>query len=610
MIDLDKYRTLVNILDQIRKEAPAEYKRYHVLESEVEKSNQARSRAYIHLFLKVRYGLLDFLERERVITDGSQDGGIDAYFINEDTKSVCFIQSKFRTTGENFSEKEISLDEILRMDVDRITDGENADEGGNPYNGKIKQLQRELSQVPDIGRYSYEVVILANLKDVKQSQLKKLTGGFPATVFDYERTYNDLVFPVVSGTYYNESELCITLDISNKNSPGAHVSYSVATEFKPCEISLVFVPINEIGAILYKYKNSILKYNPRSYLELENNTVNREIALTVTDRQTNEFALFNNGITMLSEDTSFSKRVGVKGMAQVVVTNPQIINGGQTAYTLSRLYEKVLKKDLAENVFDNKEVLVKIITFNIEPTDDPEQQLRLIESISKATNQQTPVSEADRRSNDKVQIQLQQKIFEAYGYYYERKRGEFADGVHHGYIERSQLIDREVFLRICMACDFRVAQARRSSARRIFREDNFNNTLQDLSRYSEYFFAYRCLLRLNAIERGFAKDRNNRYGVVNFGQALRYGKYAVVAVCNRISEDRSLPTVDELVDGILSKWLDFEAYATSQSGNNSYFRFYRDPESGKELQNLNFDGYYKGKTLNKDLGNFFLGKEV
>jgi hypothetical protein len=210
-----KYSTLVNILDQIRKEAPQEYKRYHVLETDIDKLNQARSRAFIHLFLKVRFGLLDFKAREYYITDDSYDGGIDAYFINKETKQICFIQAKFRTTADNFHKNEISFNELLRMDVDRITEGKETDEDGNEYNGKIKQLQRDISTVGDIGRYSYDVIILANLKDKHSSNLRKLTGVFSTTVFDYSRTYSDLVFPVVSGTYYNEKELCIKLNLSN-----------------------------------------------------------------------------------------------------------------------------------------------------------------------------------------------------------------------------------------------------------------------------------------------------------------------------------------------------------------------------------------------------------
>jgi hypothetical protein len=86
-----KYQTLLNILDRIGDEAPTEFKRYHVSESDIGALNQARSRAYIHLYLKVTYGLLDFREREKQITDGSGDGGVDAYFIDRQERRVDYI---------------------------------------------------------------------------------------------------------------------------------------------------------------------------------------------------------------------------------------------------------------------------------------------------------------------------------------------------------------------------------------------------------------------------------------------------------------------------------------------------------------------------------------
>ncbi len=83
----------------------------------------------------------------------------------------------------------------------------------------------------------------------------------------------------------------------------------------------------------------------------------------------------------------------------------------------------------------------------------------MIEDNSKATNQQSPVTEADRRANDKVQIELQEKIYEEFGLYYERKRGEFGDGLHHGYITRDEIIDRELFLKVCLAAQWHIATA-------------------------------------------------------------------------------------------------------------------------------------------------------
>jgi AIPR protein len=100
------------------------------------------------------------------------------------------------------------------------------------------------------------------------------------------------------------------------------------------------------------------------------------------------------------------EKVGRKERGQLYVKNPQIINGGQTAYTLSYIYEDAINAgEDVEKVFDGKEVMLKVITFA--DTTSREQVNNLIEEVSKSTNRQTPVEEADRRSNDSMQIQLQ-----------------------------------------------------------------------------------------------------------------------------------------------------------------------------------------------------------
>ncbi|WP_196907699.1 hypothetical protein [Candidatus Symbiopectobacterium sp. 'North America'] len=187
-----KYLILLNVLDKIREEAPNLMSKTYKSNSSVDKINYSRSRAFIHLYLKVSFGILDFMEREWFITDKAYDGGVDGYYLDKDTRVIYFIQSKFRASSANFECKEISLNEILVMNIERIIDGEVNDENGNSYNGKIKQLQREISELHDVARYSYKVVILANLSGVTTSQLKKLTSEFNSEVFDYNRSYNEL----------------------------------------------------------------------------------------------------------------------------------------------------------------------------------------------------------------------------------------------------------------------------------------------------------------------------------------------------------------------------------------------------------------------------------
>tara|TARA_B100000809_G_scaffold185304_1_gene183393 strand:- start:15994 stop:16185 length:192 start_codon:yes stop_codon:yes gene_type:complete len=61
--------------------------------------------------------------------------------------------------------------------------------------------------------------------------------------------------------------------------------------------------------------------------------------------------LFNNGITILSDETHFNQRIGQKNKAQLSVNNLQIINGSHTAYTISLLYEELI---LSDGEFNNK----------------------------------------------------------------------------------------------------------------------------------------------------------------------------------------------------------------------------------------------------------------
>lgn len=357
---MTRYAVLLRILDQLRAEAPAAFKTYHPDPTNADFLNAARSRAFIHLLLKVRFGLLAFNDRERFVTEGTDDGGIDAYYVDPDHKTIYFIQSKFRHTERNFEEKSIEAEELLKMDIDRLLAGETSSERGAPYSAKVLQMVKHIRSIEDISRYQYRVIILANSKGVTSQKLNLLTGGFRTELIDYQRRYDDLLFPLVSGAYFTAEELHLALSLSNKNA-GAKISYSVQTEHAKMEITVVFVPTVEIAKAMHKFRNALLKYNPRSFLEHEGQPVNQEIRRSIEARRSNEFALFNNGITILSDETYLNERIGQKDRAQLTLVNPQIINGGQTAYTLSQIYRDNLTGDL-ESIFGEKEVLVKIIT--------------------------------------------------------------------------------------------------------------------------------------------------------------------------------------------------------------------------------------------------------
>lgn len=457
MARMTPYDNLVAVIDRLRAEAPSSYTSYHPNADDADGLNAARAKAFLHLFLKARFGLLTFAEREAYITEGTYDGGIDAYYVDTNQKVVHFLQSKFRISERNFEEKTIGAEELLMMDISRILEGETRSESGAEYNAKILGMARRIREIGDIGRYQYKVAILANARGVTRQKLVTLTGGFPAELIDYKKCYSDLLFPLVSGTYYRADELQLSLSLSNK-SAGAKISYTVTTEVTKCEITVVFVPTLEIAKAMFKYRNSILQYNPRSYLGHSGEMVNAEIRASIEKRSTNEFALFNNGITVLSDETYLNERIGQKDRAQLVIVNPQIINGGQTAYTLSIIYRETIDGNFA-SLFEGKEVLVKIITFEEGGGLSEESKLALIEEISRATNQQSIVTAVDRRSNEPAMKEVQKRLFDVAGMFLERKRGEFEDGIREGYITASGIVERNHFFRAALTAQGRLSEA-------------------------------------------------------------------------------------------------------------------------------------------------------
>lgn len=602
------YETFIRIVDAIRREAPVEYARFHPEEDNQQALVTARSLALTHLFLKAKFGLTTFSERDRLVTDAPDDGGIDAYYIDSENYKIHLVQTKFRATERNFFEAGIRPDELLAMDIRRITGGETRSEQERLYNGRIQGFIKAIQAIPDIGRYKYEVTIIANTR-FTADQLTRLTGGFPVEVFDSERVVNELIFPVVSGNYFSGKELCLRISLDNAQQNAVRINYQVQTKIGPCTITVLFVPVVEIARALGKFKNSILTFNPRSYLELRKNEVNRKIRETIESYETNEFALFNNGITLLASDARFNEHTGRRGEAQLALMDPQIVNGGQTAFTLSRIFDSYQNEEQRQRIFGNKNVLLKVITIDRELKANNQGWHDLVERLSRATNEQSAVTDADRVSNDTVQIELQRRIYRAWGAYYERKRGEYSDGLQNKYIDREQIIDRERFVRVIVACCRDASQARKSSESRLIKSELLAKALSNLDGVDGWYKAYRALGLLREI-RAENKTKDDTWCIGKFGSAIRYGSYAVAMVSALADERGKLPHPDakefkDYLVQLLAKWPQFESGIRDKPLSVIYFTRVKDAVTGVERIENDWDGYYKGVTINDDLIEYF-----
>lgn len=578
---LNKYNLLVKILDGICKEAPSTRKTYELKGKSEDEKNNIRSKAFIHLFLKVKYGILDFEEREKLITDGSNDGGIDAYYIDNENKVINIIQSKFRTNENNFENKDIDLTEIAKMDIKRITQGELCSETGEEYNGKIKGFQRNLKETKNIGLFDYKVILLSNLTKYTPEKISEYLGRFAVEVFDYNKTYNDLLFPLLKATYYDQENLNISLHLENKIS--SKLEQDIVTKEGVYILTILLAPAKEIGRVMAKYKNSLLQYNPRCYLSLAKDGVNEGIKKTIEDYETGEFALFNNGITIFAEACGATENSGEKNKGVLSLFRPQIINGGQTAFTLSRIYESNTQKKL-----EGKEVILKIISKYKEAKylDNS----GMIKNISRATNSQNNISESDMVSNEPFQIKLQEEIFNKFGLIYERKSGEFNDAIKNGYIKSTDLLNKEKLLRIYLSYKGE-ASIKNASNDKLFRSEELEKYYDDMEDLNGIIISYRLF---NEIEK---YKKIEEYKMKN---AIRYGRNSILSAYRlKYKFDKSLydfSLIEERIKALIDEWDKFELFIQNKKEN-------------EEVLKKGILSYYKTKQLDKDLEEYF-GKEV
>lgn len=186
---------------------------------------------------------------------------------------------------------------------------------------------------------------------------------------------------------------------------------------------LCVIPGRVLADIYDEYGNELLERNVRSFLSARG-TVNKMIRKTIL-QEPNMFFAYNNGIAATAVNLNiqrFQDKSFILGAKDF-----QIINGGQTTASLSNTRFK--DKNNLDNIF----VQMKLTQIGaMEPDDATE----LIRNISKSSNSQNKINEADFFSTHPFHIRLEQISRRMHApavdgaqyetkWYYERARGQF-----------------------------------------------------------------------------------------------------------------------------------------------------------------------------------------
>jgi len=183
---------------------------------------------------------------------------------------------------------------------------------------------------------------------------------------------------------------------------------------------LCVIPGTVLADIYDNYGSRLLEGNVRSFLSTKK-AVNKKIRETIL-RQPKRFFAYNNGISATATDVVVEQQENRLSISSV--RGLQIVNGGQTTASISN----ARYKDSAS--LDNIYVQVKLTEV------DPVLASSIIPDISRSSNSQNKVSEADFFSNHAFHIQMEKmsrRIFApAVGgaqyethWFYERAAGQY-----------------------------------------------------------------------------------------------------------------------------------------------------------------------------------------
>lgn len=363
---------------------------------------ETRSMALAHVLLETLFGISSE-EITESITDGPNDRGIDAIYINYEKVTVHIFQFKYTTkfdhSKNNYPSSEI--DKLLSFVADLLSKEVLMQ---NNCNSLLWAKVQDIWDILETEIPHFEIHLCGNMSELVSTQFDRINNSLlPYRNFQVKQ-------------YSLQTIVSLILEKKRKSING-EVHFIDKQFFERGEGNIrgliAALPATELINLIINPENpnevltEVFNDNIRIYLGSKKNAINQKILKSALN-QSSEFWYLNNGITITCN--SFNYPAGTRSPL-VKLEDFQIVNGGQTSNALFEAYKN--DKDKLNDVL----VLVRIYE-----TKNREISLQIAES----TNSQTPIKSRDLHSNDEIQLKLADE-FESMGFYYERKTNQYKE---------------------------------------------------------------------------------------------------------------------------------------------------------------------------------------
>lgn len=389
----------------------------------------------------------------RQYTDGSNDGGIDFFHI-EDIAFFVF-QTKFSASPKRLSSSEI-LHEINK--IKNTLTGENPNRRAEYF---VNSLKREIGNKDAL----LEIVFLTTnivKQSVRDEVQKDLNKWKKDNNWKIDIDFIAIDKNALEGVIYDVEHGYIPY--TGKKTLKLEKGQWIETRWEETSVHSVICSV-KINDILGWFNSSdeidqFLQKNVREFLGETGRVgkINKAIGKSYLS-DPDWFWYKHNGIIILADNVYIDKT-----NLELVMRNPQVINGGQTLKALFSAYDKNSRGE------SDAEILIRIYKLLYE---DTETYKRSIEIIS-ALNSQNRIKPSDLRSTDPRQVRLEQlfaKVGEGYKYW--RKRSKHAKSF------RSAITMRNLALRYYVCRKNAPHEGVRGNLEELFEEESKYNEIFD-----------------------------------------------------------------------------------------------------------------------------------
>jgi hypothetical protein len=316
--------------------------------------------------------------------DGKDDLGID--FIHKDDNLVTIIQAKYRGQRIDTEEQESIIN--FKNVINRLI------ENKQKPNKRLKEILADI----DFKNDEFNLIFLTTAPIIGKSKIE--TESIPIYISDFPDISERISYEWIDEERLND-ELRNSLSISSGISEDIVEVYAYDSGVNGRQIMTVdvdnrkqcilAVESTQIVQIHQRFRDGLFNLNIRNFIG--NTKQNVSIANTIKDEPQN-FYYFNNGISCLAKSIKVDNVTG-----KITVKGLQVINGAQTVKSLVLAHKK-------NNITKNPVILVRVTEIG----ENYSSERNFIERITKFNNSQNIVKISDFRSNDSIQIDLQNRF--------------------------------------------------------------------------------------------------------------------------------------------------------------------------------------------------------